>query len=150
MARADDKTKMEAIFEIFDSDNDGLFNLNDLITVLRTFEKFRIVPKLAQMSAAKHLVRKATIIEAKTKSRIEESHVDNDDFNSDSDIEVDESEEEMDEYFDIPAPLSSKLICKTAREMFQEAGFDDQSELNLEEFIKFLDHCKFFKDIMLG
>ena len=52
---------MEAFLEIFDSDNDGLFGIDDLITVLRTSEKFQIVPHLNVKSKNKHLMRKATL-----------------------------------------------------------------------------------------
>ena len=40
---------MSAIFEIFDFDNDGMFGLDDLITLLRTFEKSEIIPQLSNL-----------------------------------------------------------------------------------------------------
>lgn len=39
-------SKSQVLFEIFDFDNDKCFGLEDLITLLRTFESSSIVPQL--------------------------------------------------------------------------------------------------------
>ena len=46
LTKKDERSQMEALFEIFDSDNDGFFGLEDLITLLRTYETSQIVPQL--------------------------------------------------------------------------------------------------------
>jgi len=44
--KTDGEEMVEALFQIFDTDNDGFFDIEDLITLLRTFEVSGVVPEL--------------------------------------------------------------------------------------------------------
>jgi Ca2+-binding EF-hand superfamily protein len=135
---------VDALFEIFDTDNDGAFGIDDLITVLRSFEKFQIVPKIRHISMTKQmLIRKATELS----SKFQENETDKLDAPG-SDETIESSDEEIDEILGVPSPLSSKRMRQAAAELFKEAGFEADLLLSREQFDIFLDKNVYLKDIL--
>jgi hypothetical protein len=135
---------VDALFEIFDTDNDGAFGIDDLITVLRSFEKFQIVPKIRHISMNKQmLIRKVTGLS----SKFQENETDEMESPS-SDETIESSDEEIDEILGVPSPLTSKRMRQAAVELLKEAGFEADVLLSREQFDVFLDKNVFFKDIL--
>ena len=114
---------MQALFEIYDIDNDGSFGINDLITVIRSFEKSGIIEDLNSM--------KQGIIDSKdSKLRTDNVMIDE---NTDS------------------IYVSSEEMKNFAQKLFREAGFDINSSLNFDQFVEFISKYNYFhKAIIWG
>jgi tRNA A-37 threonylcarbamoyl transferase component Bud32/Ca2+-binding EF-hand superfamily protein len=130
---------MEALFEIFDSDNDGYFGLNDLITLLRTYETSQIVPQLRS-----HLQRNNEF------SENSDSHTDASSDKSSKSVMTAESDDSIPEIIlDTPEYITSKKMKKIATKMMKDCGFDSDSFLNFEEFAEFISKNSCFQNSVI-
>jgi tRNA A-37 threonylcarbamoyl transferase component Bud32 len=129
---------MRAMLDIFDIDNDNLFGLEDLISVLRTFEKNQAIPNLVK-AAKGNMSSTASDDSANT----------NDNSLSTKTIGTQDSIEKINfSGSKIPKPLSSKKIKKVAKSMLIDAGFDKNSLLNLSDFTTFMEQNPSFLNTM--
>ena len=118
---------MEALFEIFDFDNDGYFGIEDLITLLRTFETQQIVPELKNSKSTSRIIS------------------DDSDENTEADTDSSRSIKTLDSSCEIPTYeleslpyISSHKMKKIARNMFTKEGFTKNAFLSLESFSTFM------------
>jgi len=118
---------MEAMFEIFDSDNDGYFGLDDLITLLRSYEKLQIVPQLKNFCPQRNVSNSSG-----SKTDVSDS------ASSESAHTAVSSGEVPDIVLDEPFYYSSKEIKKVASKMLKSSGFNNRSMLTLSDFTVFM------------
>lgn len=122
---------MEALFDIFDFDNDGYFGIDDLITLLRTYEKLGIVPQLNKLKLSESP-------SASSDSSGRRTNVDSD--SSSQSIETMPTSSELSEKLsERPVYFTSKQLHKIAKRMFGESGFDSTENLTLTDFTDFMD-----------
>ena len=130
---------MRALFEIFDTDNDGRFGLQDLITLLRTFERSGVIPQLTNLKVK-------NVLDSSTEGSSDSSQSDK---NSNKDIEVTDNSNFVDDsILDDSVYISSKRLKKIAKNMLSEAQLNYKSPLNLEEFSSFINENVCFKHLM--
>lgn len=123
---------MKVIFDIFDTDNDELFGLDDLITVLRTFEKNQVIPNLVK---AAHKTKNITSSDENTDA----------DSKSSKSIGTQESlEDGVSSVSKAFTSLSSKKLKKVAKQMFKNAGFNKNASLDLNDFTEFINNYPAF------
>lgn len=140
LTKAGDKNFMSALFNIFDSDNDGYFGLDDLITLLRSFEKNRIVPQLNKPTL-RH-ASSSTSDSSGGKTDVESG-------NSSKEVETISSSEDLPEtVLDSQPYFSSKKIKSIAKKMLKNSGFDSKSLLDITDFSGFMNDHMCFQNAM--
>ena len=130
---------MESCLNIFDSDNDGLFGFEDLITLLRSLERLGVVPELNKFRT-KNISSPST--DASSKSGEDEI--------SNNTLESTENSDELESIsLDNIEYISSKKIAKIAKSMLKDCGLSYKSPLSIEEFTLFMNENVCFKNFIL-
>lgn len=131
------------MFEIFDTDNDGYFSISDLITVLRSFENSRIVPKLDKIVSSydrEHNSSDSSSVRTEADS----------DGSPTSALSVGSSDSIPSYEISNPTFYTSSELKRVANKMLKEAGFDKKSYLNLSEFGELMNYNIYFKKAIVG
>jgi len=127
--KADAEEMYKALFEILDTDNDGFFGLEDLITLLRTFETSEIIPEL---------LRESPGFEDKVLNILSDEEVGSNNGSTTSIATLESSGEIPTITLESLAYISSTKITRIAMKMLKNGGFEKDAKLGFVDFSKFL------------
>ena len=121
---------IKAFFEIFDTDNDGYFSVEDLVTVIRSFDNKGIIPDLNKMKQ-KTFDNKKELSDCATSG-------------SSKSITSEESSDEASEEAAIQSVyVTSERVLKLAKRLIKKSGFYTENKLDFEQFRTFINNNQY-------